>query len=312
MRRLALLAAGALVASALAWTSVGGLDSASGQSPTGSPSPGTQLRRAHAGGYAPKPDKTVFILLIGSDSGAPRYGRGGSQETGRADSVHILALNPKRPGATLVGFPRDSYVEIPGSGRNKINAALVFGGPKLLVEAVERVAGVQMDYYMLTNFEDFIQMVGEFDRGLTIRVPYPMFDVDSSTDFGPGIRRLDPGRVLGYARNRHSAPDGDFGRSRNQGTILQTAQAKAREKVGANGLEVLNFVRIIRRHVATDLPLLESLRLGLLALSIKPENIRNEVLPGTTGNAGGASVVFLTARATEILRDLADDGLLSR
>lgn len=306
LRRPVLLLAGVMVASALSWTLAGGIDSASGQTP----SPGTEIHRAHDGAFAPEPGKTVFILALGSDAGSPRYGRGGRQQSGRADSIHIIAINPQRSGATVIGIPRDSYVPIPGHGSSKINAAMFFGGPKLIVQTVENLAGLKFDYYMLTNFQDMADMGTELG-GVRINVPYAMSDRASRAFFPAGFQTLSGPNLLAFSRNRHDAPRGDFDRSLNQGSVMVAAQAKARQESAADPTKILTYLRIVRRHIATDIPLFESIRLGLLALRIPPANIKNRVLPGTTGTTPAGSSVIIGAPARAMLRDVADDGLIS-
>jgi polyisoprenyl-teichoic acid--peptidoglycan teichoic acid transferase len=306
VKRIALLMGGALVASSILFTLGGGVHAVAQQSPTA-----TEIHRAHKGSFLPVPGKPVFILVLGSDSGAPHYGRGGTTQGGRSDSIHVLAINPAKGTATMIGIPRDSFVPIPGHGTHKINAAMFFGGPNLTIATVEALSGIKFDYYMVTNFQDFVGMAHEFaPHGLRIYVPFNMHDKDSSTDFDKGYRVLDAGRILGYARNRHSAPQGDFDRSFNQGTILSTAQAEARRQAEKNPMVVLSFLKILRRHIITDIPFTEQLKLGLLALRIDPHKVKNLVTPGTTGTTTDGSSVFIGAKGIQWLRDIADDGIV--
>ena len=300
-----LVLVGAIVASGIAWSSLGGINVASGQTPT----PSTEIHRAHAGAYAPEPGKPIFLLLLGSDSGAHRYGRGGRQDRGRSDSIHIVAINPKLGKATIVGIPRDSFVPIPGHGTHKINAAMFFGGPQLTVATVEQMSGIRFDYYMLTNFADFADMGTEFG-GLTIRVPYAMNDHHSRAHFPAGTQRLNGPQVLAFSRDRYDPPKGDFDRSLNQGSVLQAAQAQARKDLVVDPTKLLKYLQIIRRHVATDIPLTESLKLGLLALRLRPSVVTNVVLDGKTGATSDGSSVLLSSKAYATLHDVANDGVL--
>jgi len=303
VRRLAVLMVATAVASAGAWSSLGGLRVAAGQTPGAS-----EIHRAHAGSYEPDPNRTIFILVLGSDQGAPIYARPGPQDRGRSDSIHIVAINPDG-SASIVGIPRDSYVSIPGHGTNKINAAMAFGGPSLTIATIEAMSGIHFDYYMLTNFDDFVAAAIEFG-GLTVRVPFDMHDPDSQTNFDAGVRFLGGHNLLGFARNRHNAPHGDFDRSLNQGTILADMQSEARRRVQKDPTVILSFLRILTRHIQTDIPFAERLRLGLFALRVNPGKVRNIVLSGSGGTRGGASVVLLDANATAMLHDVADDGHL--
>ncbi len=102
-------------------------------------------------------------LIVGSDS---REGlsdqeikdlRLGKAEGRRTDTI-ILLHRPASGKPTLVSLPRDSYVPIPGQGRNKLNAAYALGGPDLLVQTVEQVSGLRIDHYSEVGFGGFVGM----------------------------------------------------------------------------------------------------------------------------------------------------------
>ena len=145
------------------------------------------IGKAHAG-YAPQltGDKPIFILALGSDArpGTPI-------DHGLSDSIHIIAINPDKERVSILGFPRDSYVPIPGHGSNKINAAMPLGGPQLTIATVEAITGIRFDYYVLTSFEG-VQTAVDDIGGLTIDVPFPMFDPYSQV--GLRSRRADAER----------------------------------------------------------------------------------------------------------------------
>src|SRR5207249_5181013 len=106
--------------------------------------------------------KPMFILSLGSDA---RPGQ--PPEAERSDSIHIIGINPAKHRASILGFPRDSWVSIPGHGTNKINAALVEGGPLLTVQTIEQLTGIHIDYYLLTSFSGFTNMVNAIG-GVTV------------------------------------------------------------------------------------------------------------------------------------------------
>jgi LCP family protein required for cell wall assembly len=303
VKRLVAVAAAAAIASAAAWTTVGGIDAARGQTPT------TLIKRAHEGAFRPAPNRNIFILALGSDRGAPRYKRGGLVEAGLADSIHIIAINPARKAGTIVGIPRDTYMQIPGHGSNKINAAMVFGGPNLVVRALELLTGITFDYYMVTGFDGLEDMVNELG-GIPVSIPYRIIDRFSGARLAKGSTVLFGRQALAFSRARHGTPNGDFSRSANQGLVFLGALAKARQEIASNPGRVLHYLRILLRHIKTDIPLDEALRLGLLATQIAPASVSNVVAPGTIGNAGGASVVLLTAAASSLFSDVAADALV--
>src|SRR5690606_7288693 len=110
-----------------------------------------------AEGQKPRPkkpsgDKSLNYVLMGSDSRNPE------SEKGRSDTLMILHLDADRKSAYIVSFPRDMYVDIPGHGKNKINAAYSFGGPQLAVQTLESLTGTRMDHVAIVNFEGFINL----------------------------------------------------------------------------------------------------------------------------------------------------------
>jgi len=93
----------------------------------------------------------------------------------RSDTTILLHLSGDRQHAYGISIPRDSWVDIPGQGTSKINASLVYGGPALLIQTVESISGLKIDYYALTTFWGLSQLYDNLG-GLTIDVPFAMQD----------------------------------------------------------------------------------------------------------------------------------------
>ncbi|MGZ4115614.1 MAG: LCP family protein [Actinomycetota bacterium] len=272
-----------------------------------SASPSIEIGKAHAN-YVPTLDgkSPIFILLLGSDArpGEPVNGE-------RTDSIHILAINPAKHRASIVGFPRDSYVPIPGHGSNKINSAMFYGGPSLAVQTVEELTGIKLDYYALTSFGGFQGMINGIG-GLSLDVPFSMHDTYSGANFEPGVQTLDGGQALAFARDRHSLPEGDFGRSENQGRLMLASLMQFRKQFGKDPSRVLTWLGAGLRNLTTNVPLDQLLSLAFTASTINPKHVANVVLPGTIGMAGTQSIVNLTSQATAIFNDLKNDGIVSK
>jgi LCP family protein required for cell wall assembly len=149
-------------------------------------------------------------LLVGSDS---RKGLSAAQRrklaTGRAagqrtDTMMLLHIPDGEGRPTLVSLPRDSYVPIPGNGRNKLNAAYAFGGPQLLTRTVETVTGLRIDNYMEIGFAGFVGIVDAVG-GVNICVKQPIKDPKAGIDLKKGCQEMDGGTALGYVRTRATA-----------------------------------------------------------------------------------------------------------
>jgi LCP family protein required for cell wall assembly len=194
----------------------------------------TNLTRVTAfpasGRPAATPGRT--FLVVGSDSRQDltreeRARLGTGQAVGqRTDTIMLLHL-PSGGGPTvLVSLPRDSYVPIPGHGRNKINAAYAFGGPQLLVRTVEQVTGLRVDDYVETGLAGYANLVDAIG-GVRICVKRAMNDPKAHINLKPGCQQLDGKTALGYARSRYSDPQrGDLARVEHQREVLAAIGSK--------------------------------------------------------------------------------------
>lgn len=191
----------------------------------------------HLGKVAALPDKRPAdtpgrnYLVVGSDS---RAGLSAAQRkrlaTGkiggqRTDTIMLLHV-PSGGGPTvLVSIPRDSYVSIPGRGKNKINAAYAFGGPQLLVRTVEQATGVTIDEYVETGLGGYADLVDAIG-GVNVCSPRAFKDTKAGLDIPKGCQDMDGATALGYARARYSDPRGDLGRVERQRQILAAIAGK--------------------------------------------------------------------------------------
>lgn len=250
----------------------------------------------------PVPDRLVFVLVVGSDARP-----GEDLRRTRADSIHLLAVDPATRAGTILGFPRDSFVEIPGHGRGKINTALVLGGPPLLAETVRQVSGLPVEYYVLTGFTGLSSMVDDLG-GVDVHVDRRMADRNSGAYFERGWHHFDGREALAYTRNRSDVPNGDFSRSENQGRLILAALAKARAEVGdREGLR--RWLDVLSRHAELDVPASDLEPLATLGRTLDPSRLFNVVAPGRVGKAGRQSVVYLTDDAIRLFLDLRADAV---
>jgi len=183
--------------------------------------------------YAERPAATPGAdwLVVGSDSregltGERRRQLGTGDAAGRRADTMMLLHIPRGGGSpTLVSLPRDSYVPIPGRGRNKLNAAYAFGGPKLLAQTVEQVTGIRIDHYMEIGFDGFASVVDAVG-GVRICVREPINDPNAALRLKAGCQELNSKQALGYVRTRASAR-GDLDRVERQREFLGALIDKA-------------------------------------------------------------------------------------
>lgn len=172
-------------------------------------------------------------ILVGSDS---RVGMSeaeqnvlstGPDEDGgqRTDSIILVHRSENGP-SSMVSIPRDSYVQIPGHGRNKINAAFSLGGPQLLVATIESATGLRIDGFLEIGFGGFANVVDSLG-GVEVCVPFDMVDERAGINLKAGCQNLDGPNALGYVRARYSDPRGDIGRAERQRQFLSAIIKKA-------------------------------------------------------------------------------------
>jgi LCP family protein required for cell wall assembly len=229
-------------------------------------------------------DGLLIVLVIGSDIGPPY--RPGDPLRGRADAIHIVAVDPHDESATVVDIPRDSVI-----GGTKVNGHMATGGPEALVSQLESFTGLTIDYWMLTTFRGFERLTADIG-GIDVVVQQPMHDVSSHSDFDPGPVRVEGKSALAYARDRHSLPDGDFGRTRHQGDLLLAAHRLLVEDHRSLP-KLVGFVGALARNTVTNIPHTDLLPLALLAADIDPDAVEHVPLTGPTGSLDGASVVYV-------------------
>ncbi|MEP7059602.1 MAG: LCP family protein [Actinomycetota bacterium] len=270
--------------------------------------PGIIIGKAHAG-YTPSltGNKPVVVLAIGSGARP-----GDDVVHSLSDSLHVIFINPATHKASMVGIPRDSWVNIPAHGSDKINAAMPYGGPPLLIKTIETNWGVHIDYYALTTFWGIRKIVDSVG-GLTIDVPFPMNDPYSHANFHPGVQKLTGTDVLAFSRDRHSLLSGDFGRSEDGGRVLVALLAQFHKQFTKDPTSLYTWVGTGLQNVSTDLSLDEVMNLGWTCTHVSAATVQNMVLPGGTGMQGSLSVVFIdTSRAKVIFADAQKDAVVAR
>ena len=252
--------------------------------------------------YQPE-DGKIFIMVIGTDA------RSGIYTNALADAIHIVGVNTDKMRAGILNFPRDSYVSIPGYRSAKINEAIL-GGPERMAQTLENITGIELDYWVVTGFDGFTAMVDELGA-VRMHIPTRVYDPSGSgADLHPGTHNLAPLSALAYVRTRHSFSSGDFARTDHQGDFMKALLGKLNRQVDSDPAMLLKWITSAREHTDLDLPVDEIFRLGVLASQMKPKDVGNVTVPGSTGMAGSASVVHIGSGAASIYQRFRANGYL--
>lgn len=217
-------------------------------------------------------DKDQFggtnILLIGNDS------RG--EKKSRSDTIMVAQYHPEKGTYKLISIMRDTYVNIPGHGKNKINTAFAFGGPELLRQTIKENFDIDLQYYSIVDFEGFINLIDEaFPKGLEIEVEKAM-SANIGVSLEPGLQKLDGEHLLGYVRFRQDAV-GDFGRvERQQKTMKEVANQFASFETVT---KLPKLIGVMTPFVNTNMDTTDILYIGKDFISKKNRNIETLRVP---------------------------------
>ena len=247
-------------------------------------------------------DGTLTFLVVGSDSreGLDSLEHFGALGGERSDVLMLVRLDPATGGARILSLPRDLWVDIPGHGPNRINAAYSLGGPALVVETVRRNLGIDVNHYVEIGFTGFIELIDEVG-GIEIAFPYPARDLSSGLDVKAGNQLLNGESALAYARSRKyqelqngswvGVGANDIGRTKRQQEVVGAILAKL--KSPGSIAEAGQIASILARHMTIDASLASSSVAGLAwdFRGLLLGGIKGSTLPVKDATIGGASVV---------------------
>lgn len=246
---------------------------------------GTGLSFANIAGAAVR-DQT--ILLMGTDV-AYVNGRPDLTAPARSDTMMVVGVDARRSRLTILSIPRDTRVEIPGHGQDKINAALALGGPTLAMQTVSNLLGVPVDRYALVRLGGLIRIV-DLIGGVEISVPQNMRYTDRAAGLKirlrKGVQHLDGQKAHEFVRFRHDA-HGDIGRIQRQQAFVRAVTHKLLTPQAVLALPQL--VEAMQQNVETDIEPTQLMAIAAWTKALNPDQIRMAMLPGEFSSGMKAS-----------------------
>jgi LCP family protein required for cell wall assembly len=237
-------------------------------------------------------------------------GVGTSQGEDDTDTLMLVHVPADHRYVQVVSLPRDSWVNIPGHGMNKINAALALGGPQLMVSTVEQLTGLTVNDYVEVNFTGFVQVIDALG-GVNICLPYAVDDPYSGLDISAGMHHVDGITALEYARDRHSFPTSDLARIQDQQQLIATAITEGISSgTLTNPVKFQHFVSAVSAAVTVDqgfnvVSLADELR------GISPNDITFTTVPLSnpdyTTPTGLSAVLWNNTAATALFTQMKND-----
>ncbi len=280
------------------------------------------LGRVNAGTAGTPSSGPLNILVAGLDERAgltPQQQRelhvGHSTGETNTDTLMVVHVPADHRYVKVVSLPRDSWVNIPGHGMDKINAALGIGGPQLMVRTIEQDTGLEINDYVEVNFLGFVKVIDALG-GVNICLPFAVNDSYSGLHLTAGRHHVDGITALEYARDRHSFAASDLARIQDQQQLISTALTEAISSgVLANPIRLERFLSAASAAIKVDqgfnvVSLADELR------GISPGGVTFTTVPLSSVNyitpSGQSAVLWNSGAASALFNALKKDQLPPR
>ena len=258
----------------------------------------------------------VNLLLLGSDSRAATLGdaEAGGPSDQRSDTMMWVHIPADRKNIYMMSIMRDTWVQIPGHGEAKMNAAMALGGIPLVVQSLEGMFDTRIDHVAVVDFEGFKAMTDALG-GVNVNVPAAFNTKQFS--FPAGKQQLSGEQALAFVRERKAFSDGDYQRVKNQQLFLKALMSKfLTAETLTNPVKISSLVDTVSPYVSVDKSL-DAAAVGSLAVglrNVRTSDVVSFTLPtaGIGASADGQSIVMrddaAIAKVAEALRgdNLAD------
>ena len=206
-----------------------------------------------------------YVLLLGSDESIARNNDTSENSLGgvyRTDTMILTRLDPSQRKATLISLPRDTQVQLPGHGTQKLNAAFVFGGLPLVESTVEGLAGVPISHYVMVDMDGLSRLVDALG-GVEVDVPITIDDIDAGGHLDAGYQLLNGEQALILCRSRNAFEEafgnGDAHRAANQRMVIKAIIDKA---FASGPITLVSLLPTVMGMVQTDISILDMARLA--------------------------------------------------
>jgi len=274
-------------------------------SPTPTPTPTETPAPAPPPPPAPIPElpaAAMNILVIGSDSrDNARAQAAHTAETGeasdqRSDALMVVQVPADRHTLYVISIMRDLWVDVPGVGGSKINAALQYGGIDLTTQTVQQLLGITIDHTLMLDFNGFKALTDGLG-GIDVNVPFAFQStIETQHVFSQGVNHLDGQAALEFSRERYAFTDGDYQRVQNQRTMLRAILARLTAGGALNDVTAVRSLVDFASCCLTVDKAFDPVQAAILAYSLRNLDVNaigTMTLPTAgTGMAAGQSVVF--------------------
>ncbi|WP_417235156.1 LCP family protein [Arthrobacter sp.] len=245
-------------------------------------------------------DSSMNILLMGADFGGANQVTGNVLEHGgtgqRSDTMMLVHVPADRKGVYVMSVMRDTWLEIPGHGQNKINSAMAFGGVPLVVQTFEGLFDTKIDHVAVVDFQGFRDLTTALG-GVKVKNDIAFTANDTDYFYPVGELNLEGDRALRFVRERKSFIDGDYQRVKNQQKFLNAVIDKMlAAKTLTNPATLYQVIDKVSPYLTLDqsFDAQTIAGLGLQLKDLRSDDVHSFTLPtaGTSRSADGQSIVL--------------------
>ena len=202
---------------------------------------------------------------------------------GRSDTILIFNCNPFSSTLNILSIPRDTKINLPGHGAEKINYLNSIGGPLFTKKCLEKLLGIKVDYYVMVDVKGLSKIIDQLG-GLTIDVPQKMEYSDKTAmlniNLSPGSQILNGEQAIGFVRFRHDNL-GDIGRIERQQIFIRALIKKLLDPI--TFAKIPDVISIYKETILTDLSPNEIIKTANFMRSVPRSNQNSTILPGGFG-----------------------------
>lgn len=251
-------------------------------------------------------NNSMTFLMMGIDSKSFAESKGV-----RSDTIMLFNIDRGTGEISILSIPRDTRTPIEGRrNKEKINHSFAYGGPELTVRTVENLLGVDIDHYVVVDYQvvsEYVDLIGgvEFNVPMDMSYSDPVADPPLKIDLKAGDQVLDGDKALQYLRYRKGYKNADLGRIEAQQSFLKALIGQS-IKPGII-LKIPGLYGIYSSGVNTDIPLTKLAIYGISLFKYDLDNLTSETLPGSPKTIDGISYYIHSEEKTaEIIQSMID------
>ena len=229
------------------------------------------------------------ILFLGTDV---VYSEGRNKKAnkdafnGRSDTIMLARLNPYRNSLDVLSIPRDTQVNIPHYGMQKINAANAYGGPELAERTISSMLELPINHYVILNVHGLVELINELG-GITVEIPKSMHYMDWTAklliNLTPGFHTLTGNQAMGFVRYRHDEL-GDIGRVQRQQIFVRALLDRASRPDA--WLHIPRLISIAQKYIDTDMGVSDLAAIANFIRAVPKSNQSMVMMPGRFSGTG--------------------------